>query len=110
MVFLGGLIAAGVNYDIVAVWLLSLINAPGYQEARRIAGLIYAHPEQWTIARHGVMEHASFGAIRYCHRPGILEVDGKGFGEWEPSGIERRIIYNAARWHQRHEIRRALGA
>ena len=109
MALLFGCLVSGINYDIVAVFVLRCLNAPVYQEARLLAGAIYRHPEQWTMTAHHI-EHAQIGAIRYITSSSILHVDGPGFGHWEPTALERRIIFDACRWYRRVYIRSLVGA
>jgi hypothetical protein len=104
-----GAVVCAVNYDIVAVFFLRLVNAPVYLEARRIAGLIYQHPEQWTVSAY-TFKHPAIGQISHASLPEILDLDGEGFGHWKPTAIERRIIADAARWYRRVYIRSLVGA
>jgi hypothetical protein len=101
-----GSIIARVNYDIVAVFLLRALNAPFYQEARRIAWLLYQRPDEWAATSYS-LTHAKLGELRGLH-PSSLSLHGAGFGDWSPSAIERRIIWNAVLWHRRERVRRAL--
>ena len=97
------------NYDRIAVCVLRALDAPVYEEARRIAASIYQHPDQWRITVRGyVLAHDVIGEIHFGHSPGILEVRNSTFGKWDPSVIERRIIADAVRWHRRALIRKAL--
>ena len=58
----GGVMATVFNFDQILVFLLRSVNAPVYQEARRIAALIYQHPEQWAMTSH-TMRHPRIGEI-----------------------------------------------
>ena len=64
-----GLFLALFNYDRIAVTVLGAIGAPGYEDARRIAGMIYAHPGEWKRDKFGHMTNEAFGTIRYADRP-----------------------------------------
>ena len=101
-----GSIVAMMNYDIVAVFLLRALNAPFYPEARRIAWLLYQRPDEWTATTY-TLSHPRLGELRGMH-PSSLSLHGAGFGEWAPSPIERRILWNAVLWHRRERVRRAL--
>lgn len=95
-----GLIACGVNFDRVAVFFLSALNLPVYLEARRVAALLYQHPEQWRIepiVRN--LFHPTVGAIEGINYPSNVHVVGP-YGRWEPTRIEKRIIWNAVQWWQ----------
>ncbi len=106
--FIGGVPLIGVNFDRIAVAFLRLVNAPVYEEARRIAALIYQHPEQWVMTNH-TLRHPRVGEIWHglsCNSS--LHVEGEGFGRWDPNFIERRIIYNAIAWYRRFYIKHLL--
>jgi hypothetical protein len=106
--FVALVIIAGVNFDRIAVAFLCLINAPVYEEARRIAALIYQHPEQWTM-RSYTLTHPRVGEIWSglgCNSS--LHIEGHGFGRWDPNFIERRIINNAIAWYRRVYIKHLL--
>jgi hypothetical protein len=105
---IGGLILAGVNYDRLTVTALSAINAPLYEDARRVAGMIYARPDEWKLDKYGHLNNPTFGTIRNTDRVYAISVESTAFGDWTPSRIERRILANAARWHQRRAIQQAL--
>jgi hypothetical protein len=110
LLWMGGwclLVVTAICFDRVAVFVLGAINAPFYEDARRVAGMIYAHPDQWSIG-HDTLKHATL-MIRWTTTASILRIEGGAFGEWHPSWVERRILYNACRWHQRNAIRHALG-
>jgi hypothetical protein len=101
-----GAIVALVNYDIVAVFVLGALNAPCYREARRVAWLLHQHPEEWAATSY-TLTHAKLGELRGLH-PASLSLHGAGFGEWSPSPIEKRILWNAVLWYRREHLRRAL--
>jgi hypothetical protein len=100
-----GFIAAAVNYDHVTLFVLRAVNAPVYEEARMIAGLIYQHPEQWKVDSYG-MEHPKVGRMRTAYSSGI-ELDGR-YGNWEPNAIERLIIWRAVRWYRHAYVKSLL--
>ena len=101
-----GVIAACMNHDRLAVLFLTLINAPVYEEARRIAFLLMAHPEQWTATTYR-LSHPRVGEISGSS-VNTVSVTGKDYGEWNPTAIERRIIWNAVAWYRRVYIRSLL--
>ena len=106
--FAGSVPLIGINFDRIAVAFLCLVNAPVYEEARRIAALIYQHPEQWAMTSH-TLRHPRVGEIWSglgCNSS--LHVEGEGFGRWDPNFIERRIIYNAIAWYRRVYIKHLL--
>ena len=109
LVMCGGIaliIVVAVNYDRLAVLFLTLIDAPVYEEARRLAFLLIAHPEQWTSTTYN-MSHPKVGEISgICVRS--LRITGNGYGEWSPTAIERRIIWNAVARYRRVYIRNLL--
>lgn len=105
MVGVAAAVAAAVNYERVAVFVLRAINAPVYEEARMIAGLIYQHPEQWKVDSYG-MEHPKVGRMRTAYSSGV-ELDGR-YGNWEPNAIERHIIWKAVRWYRNTYIKSLL--
>jgi hypothetical protein len=99
-----GAITGSVWFDRIVVFVLSAINAPVYPEARALAGLIYHHPEQWTLT--GLyLKHPTAGDVRDGPVPALVYVDGPAFGRWEPTFIERRILFDAIRWWKRVYIR-----
>lgn len=99
-------VAACMNHDRLAVLFLTLINAPGYEEARRLAFLLMAHPEQWTATTY-TLSHPKVGDVRGMSAFS-LGVSSKDYGEWNPTAIERRIIWNAVAWYRRVYIRSLL--
>ena len=100
------LFAVCMNFDRLAVLFLTVINAPVYEEARRLAFLLIAHPEQWTATTY-TLSHPKVGDISgICVRS--LRISGNGYGEWRPTAIERRIIWNAVAWYRRVYIRNLL--
>jgi hypothetical protein len=106
---MAGIIATVVNYDRIAVFLLRAVNAPVCEDARRIAGSIYQHPDQWSLTHGGhALAHAKIGEVYYGDRPSLLHIDNPAFGKWEPNAIERRIISDAVRWHHRGLVHKAL--
>ena len=105
-IFIFGGIAGAINFDRLLVMFLCLINAPVYEEARRLADLIYQHPEQWKLSSY-TMTHPKIGDIWSIGALG-LHVEGRGFGRWDPNFIERRIIYNAIAWYRRVYIKGLL--
>jgi hypothetical protein len=105
---IAGIIIAGFNFDRIAVAFLCLVNAPIYEEARRLATLIYQHPEQWKMTSH-TLTHAKVGEVwSGLGCDSSLHVEGEGFGRWDPNFIERRIIYNAIAWYRRFYIKHLL--
>lgn len=105
---IGGSLLIAFKFDRIMVFVLRLANAPVCDDARQVAASIYQHPEQWksgllgyTLINPTIGEITSFSAS-------MLHLEGKAFGRWEPNFIERRIIYDAVRWHQRARLRSAL--
>jgi hypothetical protein len=101
-----GLIVALINYDIIMVFVLRALNAPFYPEARRIAWLLYRHPEQWAATSY-TLSHAKLGELRGLS-PATLSLHGAGFGEWTPTAVEKRIVWNAVLWYRREQLRKTL--
>lgn len=97
-----------VHFDRIALVFLHAINAPVYEEARRIAALIYQHPEQWTMSQFS-LTHPVIGEICCVLGACSIHFEGKGFGRWESSRIERRIIYNAISWYRHDYIKHLVG-
>jgi hypothetical protein len=102
-----GIIVAGVNFDRIAVFVLSVLNAPVYEEARRIAASIYNTPQQWKPGIYG-LTHERIGSICSSSLACSLYLSGDAYGTWQPNFVERRIIYDAVRWHRRMSIRAGL--
>ena len=100
-------ILAGMNYDRIAVFVLSALNAPVYEEARRIAASIYNSPQQWQADLYG-LKHERLGSIHLSSVACSLYLSGDAYGTWEPTAIERRLIWNAARWWQREYVKGLL--
>ena len=90
--------------DRIAVFVLRAIDSPRFPEARMVAALIYQHPEQWTATSYS-MEHPKVGRITGSSALS-MEVQAS-FGNWEPSRIERRILFNAISWY-RHDYMKVL--
>jgi hypothetical protein len=104
-----GIVVAAMNYDRIAVLLLRAVNAPVYENARRVAGAIYQRPEEWTVTHAGhALAHMKVGEVYYGDRVSILHIDNPAFGTWQPNAIERRIISDAVRWHHRGLVHKAL--
>ena len=99
-------IAAIMNYDVVVVFVLRAVNAPVYSEARMIAALLYQHPEQWKASTYS-LEHPTLGTLRASTYVSSVELDGQ-FGHWQPTAIEKRIIWNAVSWYRRDYIKSLL--
>ena len=99
-----GIVAGGVNFDKLVVFFLSAIDAPVYPEARALAGLIYRYPEQWTLTAV-YLKHPTIGNVRDGPGPSFTHVEGPTFGTWEPTYIERRILFDAVRWWKRVYVR-----
>lgn len=97
-------ITGGLCFDRIAVFVLSAIDAPVYPEARALAGLIYRYPEQWTLTAV-YLKHPTIGNVRDGPGPGFTHVEGSAFGTWEPTYIERRILFDAVRWWKRVYVR-----
>lgn len=95
-----GVVAGGFNFDKLAVFFLRAIDAPVYPEARRVAGMVYQHPEQWTLKSSYYLKHQTI-EVYACATPQSLYVSGEPFGNWEPTYIERRIIFDAVEWWKR---------
>jgi hypothetical protein len=98
-------ITGGLCFDRIAVFVLSAINAPVYPEARRVAGLIYQHPEQWERGSLYRLKHQTMEIYSNDYSPRSLYIEGAAFGTWEPAYIERRIIFDAVEWWKRVYIR-----
>jgi hypothetical protein len=105
MLLVGLTLAAGFHFDKLAVWFLSTMNAPVYPEARRVAGLIYQHPEQWERGSLYRLKHPTMEIYSNDYSPRSLYIQGAAFGTWEPTYIERRIIFDAVEWWKRVYIR-----
>jgi hypothetical protein len=101
-----GVITALINYDIIMVFVLGALDAPFYGEARRIAWLLHRHPEQWAATSY-TLSHAKLGELRGLS-PATLSLHGAGFGEWTPTPVERRIVWNAVLWYRREQLRKTL--
>ena len=101
----GVIIAAGMNFDRIAAFVIDLGDLPLCITAQMIATEIRRHPEQWEASAYAI-RHPVLGEIRTSY---VSSVQIKGeFGEWTPSPIERRIIFNAIIWRQRQCIRGLL--
>ena len=92
-------------FDRLAVFVLRFVDSPLYPEARMVAALIYQHPEQWKASSYS-MEHPRVGRITGSSQQSV-EIAGD-FGKWEPSAIERRIIFNALHWFRTVYMKRLL--
>ena len=98
-------IVAAVNFDRIAALAIDLGDLPVCITAQMVAAEIYRHPEQWEVSAYAI-RHPVLGEIRTSYVSGV-QIKGE-FGEWTPSPIERRIIFNAIIWRQRQCIRSLL--
>jgi hypothetical protein len=97
-----GLFFVIMNFDRVAVFLLSEIDAPFYGTARTVAAMLRERPNEWTPYGSYTLKHPLLDVSASCVRG--VSVSGP-FGEWKPDFIERRLIWDAMVWYRREYIR-----